>query len=144
MKIVNVGRLRALRRLSQAVFLILFVSLVFHARYSPETINLAAEELIARTPLTIFFRFDPLLGFSLMSGTRLVHAAFLLGLITLGLTLLFGRFFCGWVCPFGTLHQMTGSLRRGRGARTWRRYTRWQSCKYYLLIVLLIAGAAGL
>jgi polyferredoxin len=25
-------------------------------------------------------------------------------------TIIFGRFFCGWVCPFGAIHQFVGYL----------------------------------
>ena len=37
---------------------------------------------------------------------------------TLVLTILLGRFFCGWFCPFGTMHQFVGWLgKRGRGVK---------------------------
>ena len=36
--------------------------------------------------------------------------ALLLSLITVGFTLCFGRVFCGWVCPLGTLNDFMGRL----------------------------------
>ena len=32
----------------------------------------------------------------------------LLALVVLGLTLLLGRVFCGWICPLGTIHALAG------------------------------------
>ena len=51
----------------------------------------------------IFFRFDPLSGL----GAMLAHRAWIpnlaLGLITVGITLIIGRVWCGWICPLGSL-----------------------------------------
>lgn len=33
--------------------------------------------------------------------------------VTLGIALLFGRVFCGWICPYGLLSEMVWRLRRG-------------------------------
>ena len=66
--------------------------------------------------------------------------AFLLALVPLGLTLVLGRFFCGWICPFGALQQFftwMGSRRSRREIVLNRRTLRW---KYLLLIVLLLAS----
>ena len=71
----------------------------------------------------------------------------LLGAVILvALTLVFGRAFCGWICPFGTLNQIvswaTRRLRTGRfrDVNRWRPHFRW---KYLLLPALLGAGLAG-
>ena len=43
---------------------------------------------------------------------------FIIGAL-LALTLVFGRVFCGWICPFGTLHHFFGWIlpsKKGRGA----------------------------
>ncbi len=66
----------------------------------------------------------------------------------LALTLVFGRVFCGWICPFGTLHHFFAWILpspKGRGSRrvdanqthTYRR------AKYYLLYAFLLAAAFG-
>jgi polyferredoxin len=66
------------------------------------------------------------------------------------LTLLFGRVFCGWICPFGTLHHLFAWLTPNpRGATTGARRVRanmtrkYQNTKYYLLGAFLVAAICG-
>jgi len=49
-----------------------------------------------------------------VADTKTVYAGLLWALATVVLTILLGRFFCGWVCPFGALHQFIGWLGRRR------------------------------
>ncbi|MDD8011994.1 MAG: 4Fe-4S binding protein [Acidobacteriota bacterium] len=123
-------RLQRLRIFSQVLFIWIFFYLLVKSG--------GAE--IAHLPQTgLFFYLDPLfLWVNLLSG-RFLHA-FLLALIPLFLTLVLGRFFCGWVCPLGGLHQFFSWL-------GWRRSRKKASVahgplrlKYLLLIVLLIAS----
>ena len=50
----------------------------------------------------IFFRTDPLVGGAAVLGGAAAKY-FWPALVVLGLTALLGRFFCGWICPLGTL-----------------------------------------
>lgn len=64
------------------------------------------------------------------------------GLITLVLTLLLGRVWCGWVCPMGTVLTWTrfkGALERGE-----RLSDRWWGVKYVLLLLILAGALLGL
>src|SRR5208337_3342743 len=67
---------------------------------------------------------------------------------TVALTLLLGRFFCGWLCPFGTMHHFIGYLGSlGRSVRekiTVNRYLGSQRTKYYILLILLAPAACAL
>ncbi|MEI6634073.1 MAG: 4Fe-4S binding protein [Chlamydiota bacterium] len=135
--------LRRLRRLSQAAFLLAFLALVFHARYSSLTMDLAAGRVAAPATAGPFFDFDPFAALGLLVSTWSLRATFLWAIATAATTLLLGRFFCGWVCPFGTLHQVVGRLapRRSRRRRLARAsYSRAQALKYCLLIALLAAA----
>ena len=136
--------LRRLRRLSQAAFLLLFLCLVFNARYSGRAMDLGAADLAAPPSAGRFLDFDPFAALSLRISARTMPAMFLCSLATAAATLLFGRFFCGWVCPLGTLNQACGRLaprtaRRRRLARA--SHLKAQGLKYCLLAALLIAGA---
>ncbi len=57
------------------------------------------------------------------------------------LTIIVGRFFCGWLCPFGTIHQFIGWLgaRRKKVARKIKlnEYRSGQCVKYFILAVFL-------
>ncbi len=50
----------------------------------------------------LFLRLDPLASLGTIVATRTLASALIPGLLTLGLTLVIGRFFCGHVCPLGT------------------------------------------
>ena len=87
-------KLRNARRLAQAAFLILFLFLFI------QTESKGADEL--GYPVRVFLEFDPLLFLSVFLSGRTFILAFLLSLITVALTAVLGRVFCGWVCPLGT------------------------------------------
>ncbi|MFQ5505950.1 MAG: 4Fe-4S binding protein [Planctomycetota bacterium] len=55
---------------------------------------------------------DPLAALESVFASRTVRWVLLLGIvIPLLLSILFGRFFCSWVCPAGFLLELTGKLR---------------------------------
>ncbi len=120
-----------LRRGTQIFFFLLFIWLFLKAEY-------AGEERLA-WPVDLFFRFDPLaLAVTLLTFSPLVPALFW-SLAFVGLTLVLGRFFCGWVCPLGTtldgLRRLLFRPRPDAGVAD-----RWPRAKYYLLFFFL-AGA---
>ena len=83
-----------LRRASQISFFVLFVLLFLKAQYG-------GQDVLA-WPTDLFFRFDPLiLATNLLTLSPLVKGL-LWSLVFVGLTVVLGRFFCGWVCPLGT------------------------------------------
>ncbi|MBC7254777.1 MAG: 4Fe-4S binding protein [Chloroflexi bacterium] len=83
---------------------------------------------------------DPLAGLAAMLAARRWLGRFILGLSLLALTLLAGRFWCGWLCPVGTLLDWIGPRRR-RQAPAPR--TPWRRVKYGLLFVILFAALWG-
>lgn len=99
-------------------------------------------------PVNWFLQLDPLTGISTILSTRNLYAGLLWGLVTVVLTVVLGRFFCGWVCPFGAIHQFVGFLanRKSSAKENIRRNTfhRGQSVKYWILIFFLTAAAANL
>jgi len=77
-----------------------------------------------------------------------IYSGLIWCLITIVLTILVGRFFCGWLCPFGTLHQFTGYVANGNIPPARRaeknRYKSAQNLKYIFLIFLLTAAVPDL
>lgn len=126
-----------LRRLTQTAFLLLFVYLFLQTVYHP--INKTGGRV------TLFFELDPLVLLTVLLATRTIVTVLLLSLVTLGVTMLFGRWFCGWVCPLGAVHNFFTSLRGGRLKEKLEAggYCRWQKAKYYLLVFFLVGSIAG-
>ena len=98
--------MRTLRRLSQILFLALFVFLFIQTEYK------GSNEL--GLPVRLFLDFDPLIALSALLANHAVRAIFLLSLVTVVVSILFGRVFCGWVCPLGTLNSIAGWFKMRR------------------------------
>ncbi|HTS30838.1 MAG TPA: DUF6599 family protein [Bryobacteraceae bacterium] len=92
--------------------------------------------------------FDPLIAVANALATHTLYTGLICCLVILIPTLFFGRFFCGWMCPLGTLHHLVGNVRSSgkRGSRRIEsnRYQGWQTFKYYLLVGLLAMASCGL
>ncbi len=91
--------------------------------------------------VNIFFRWDPLVAAAATLAAKAFIALVLPALIIVALTLVFGRFFCGWICPLGTCLDMAHKVIRPRSDKIDSRYS---SIKYYLLIAVLITALFGL
>jgi len=100
------GAVHWVRRGVQAAFLVGFILMAWAASYPPS----------ASLPENLFLRVDPLAGVAaaMRSGLWLY---LLPAWIILGLTLVSGRFFCGWICPLGTVLEMIPSLGRRRNKK---------------------------
>ncbi|MGV1098594.1 4Fe-4S binding protein [Thiovibrio sp. JS02] len=121
------------RRLSQLICLALFFFLFIKTDYSgSDTIAYAVN---------ILFRLDPFLALAASVAAGFFIALMLPAAVTLLLTLIFGRFFCGWLCPMGTLldgcHRLIQPQSEGREGR-------YRGLKFSLLGFLLMAAWFGL
>lgn len=122
-----------IRRVTQAAFLLLFLFLFRKTDYTGEdTIPYAVN---------LFFRWDPLVGASATLAARQIVPLLLPALALVLATLVLGRFFCGWVCPLGTLVDVAHPI-VGRKSRVGTR-GRLRTVKYWLLAVILIWAALG-
>jgi polyferredoxin/ferredoxin len=99
-------------------------------------------------PVNWIIELDPLVGLATLLSTRTLYAGLLWGLATVVLTIILGRFFCGWVCPFGAIHQFVGfaaNRKKSVAAKIkLNRYRSAQSLKYWILIFLLSISALEL
>jgi polyferredoxin len=125
-----------LRIISQAFFFGLFFYLLLGTHFP-------GEDYIGR--VEIFFHSDPLIALTTIIAARVLLASFVFAGITLLATFIFGRFFCGWFCPLGSLHQFFSFLFK---KTKWLRpkilknnHTVW---KYYILIFALAASVFSL
>jgi len=118
-----------LRRLTQGAFLLLFVWLFL------QTESRGANDL--GYPVKIFLDADPLVFLTTALATRSLDLPVLLVSITVVVTALLGRVFCGWICPLGTLHNLAGALKRGPVRSRPANGYRW---KYYLLVFLMVSS----
>jgi len=134
---VNTSPLRVpwkwLRRAVQLAFLVAFLWL-FRQTESDGTgvIHHAAN---------LLFRLDPLVGASAILAGKQFIALVWPALIPVALTLVLGRFFCGWVCPLGTLLDATHRLQPKRPTRP---APRGRAVKFFLLGVVLVSALCGL
>lgn len=87
----------------------------------------------------IFARLDPLLMLSATLAGRALLGGLALAGITVLLTLVFGRVWCGWFCPLGTALELLGPQRSRRKAPA----EKWRVLKYLILFAILIAAALG-
>jgi len=130
------------RRISQSFFLVLFLWFCIASSWG------VAWWQLRGWPVNWFLQLDPLVALATMLTTGTLYAGLPWALVTVVLTALLGRFFCGWVCPFGTMHQVVGYLgRRGKplpDRAAANRYHGGQVVKYYLLVFLLSAAAGTL
>ena len=126
---------RAFRRAYQGFFLLFFFA----------SLALMTDEGIRRFPVRFPLELDPLSALSILASSWLLPSGLAVALVIVALTLVFGRAFCGWICPLGTLHQPPPGCRRGSGAArtTGQPLASHFRLKYLLLVALLVAALAG-
>ena len=91
---------------------------------------------------SLFFYLDPLILISNYLATGKILSVLLFSLIPFFLTLILGRFFCGWVCPMGALNQFFSWIFRKSNKRKLIN-KQGLRIKYYVLIILLISTLLG-
>lgn len=117
----------------QGFFLLVFLYLFVRIAYP----------LSERLANNFFFNLDPLIPLAVAIAGTVVIAGLLWSLVTVVVTVLFGRVFCGWMCPLGTIFDWSAKLIPSRVAKKPWGNGRWHTVKYYLLVFLLIGSIAG-
>jgi len=149
---VKVKHLVWIRRFCQAFFLCLFIYLLTGTKlpqdvyldYSPTFDEIS--DIRINGPVTFFFQIDPLVWLTSVLSARQWLAGFGWAVLIIAATIVFGRFFCSFICPFGTLHHMTGSIRPALKGKTKIDSNKtFSACriKYFLLIAFIAAAAVG-
>ena len=118
-------------RISQLIFLAIFLFLFLQTEYR-------GSDRIA-VAVNAFFRANPLTFASTTLAVKGWVPLLFPGLLVLVLSAFLGRFFCGWLCPLGTLLDLV----TGRIAKTTP--VKWlKGVKYWLLLPLLVAALLNL
>jgi polyferredoxin len=129
-------RITTARVASQAFFFGLFVFLLWVTWFSR----------LGGYPVSLFLELDPLVGFATALSTHTVYRWLWRGMLVLIPTLLFGRAFCNWMCPYGTLHQFMSwlfNIRKNKDSIAKNQYRKVYQLKYYILGILLVLAAFG-
>lgn len=129
-------RITTARVASQAFFFGLFVFLLWVTWFSR----------LGGYPVSLFLELDPLVGFATALSTHTVYRWLWRGMLILIPTLLLGRVFCNWMCPYGTLHQFVSwlfNIRKNKDAMAANRYRKAYQIKYYILTIFLVLAAFG-
>jgi len=128
-------RIITTRRISQVFFIGLFLWFCIVSNLGRQWWQLRGW------PINLFMELDPLAGLGTALTTGTLYKGMAWGLLTLTITFFLGRVFCGWVCPFGALHQFLGyiALRKKTASEKVRhhRYHKYQRFKYWILMAML-------
>ena len=88
--------------------------------------------------------FDPLVAAVTVLSARVLYEPMLWSLMTVAATMTVGRFFCGWICPLGTVLDLTDRFIWKRRESSFldelRPRAKW---KQYILVVLLGSSILG-
>jgi ferredoxin len=136
MKITNI------RRITQIFFLVLFAWFGVVATFG------ASWHQLRGWPVNWILQLDPLTGLGTVLTTHKLYWPLAWGSATIALTVIVGRFFCGWLCPFGTIHHFVSYLGL-RGKKIPERikmnsYRGAAALKYFVLAVFVLAALVPL
>jgi len=143
---MTIKTVRNLRRLSQVVFFIVFFWLILKTNFEVNFNPADSSQILLPYPVSIALQFDPLVALATLLANGTLYKGLLWSLVILIPTIFIGRFFCGWVCPLGTLNHWVSEIpseragRKGKKLLDSNRYKKYQRIKYYILLVFL-AGA---
>jgi len=121
------------RRLRQAVQVL---SLLGFAAVSIAVARHADPPRVVDLP----FRLDPLAMLAQAIAGRKLLATSAVALVTVALTIVFGRAWCGWVCPLGTTLDAVKPRRRRAASES---FEPWRVAKYLTLAAVLVAALFG-
>jgi polyferredoxin/formate hydrogenlyase subunit 6/NADH:ubiquinone oxidoreductase subunit I len=96
-------------------------------------------------PVSLFLEATPLVAVATALTTHTIYRNLVWGLVIIGVTMMLGRVWCNWMCPFGILHHFFGWIGNRRNTKQMievNRYRRIYALKYFILAAML--AMAGL
>jgi polyferredoxin len=146
---MTIQTVRNLRRISQGLFLTLFIVLLLRTGFSGTLTSDSIKDFRLSWPVAVFFQIDPLVAIATLFSTWRLYEGLVWSIILVVATVFFGRFFCGWVCPMGTVNQLVSLKRSNRksifglnliDSNRWHWY---QNLKFYVLLIFIGAALLG-
>jgi polyferredoxin len=141
------SKLRRLRLASQIFFFGLFMLHLLETEYRGSIQAMPGDVRFAVPYPAIFLLSDPLVAITNALSTHALYSGLLWSLTILIPTFFLGRFFCGWICPLGSMNHFFSNLKsetkRGLRRIESNRYKKWQTLKHYVLLVLLVSSLFG-
>lgn len=128
---------RRVRIVVQTLVFALWASLILATHYPMQS------WLLDHLPASLFLRIDPLVLTVVAGGMRVGVTILLLGFVTLAITLVLGRVFCGWVCPLGATFDFYSWILKFLKIKHHGPSPSWFRAKYYLLGAILIFALLG-
>jgi polyferredoxin len=147
---MKIKTVRNMRRIVQAVVLILFVLLLLKTEFSGTASADGLKDYRLSYPVKIFLQFDPLASLMTAISNLTLFSGLIWSLVIIIPTIFLGRFFCGWICPMGTVNQLCSAFKSERKSRLGKnlinsnRYHSYQKLKYYILIFFIGSAFLGL
>lgn len=146
---MTVKTVRNFRRLSQILFFGIFFWLVLKTTFEVDFNPGEVSEIKLPYPVSIALKFDPLVALMTLLASGTLYKGLLWSLVILIPTIFLGRFFCGWVCPLGSVNHWVSEIgserraRQGKGKIESNRYRKYQRIKYYVLFFCLGTAFLG-
>jgi polyferredoxin len=91
-------------------------------------------------PVSIFLEATPLVAVATALTTHTIYRNLVWGLVILAVTMMLGRVWCNWMCPFGILHHLFGWIGNRRNVKQSIEINRYKSIyqiKYWILAAML-------
>ncbi|HVN72024.1 MAG TPA: 4Fe-4S binding protein [Desulfomonilia bacterium] len=122
-----------LKRVIQSASFIIFLVLLWFATFP----------LVLPVPVDVYLMMDPLAGIATIISSREFVWTLMPGMVTIVLTVFFGRFFCSLVCPLGTSIDVSDKLAGGPRVSARKNISPLRHLKIIKYLVLcFILGAA--
>src|ERR1700722_17339613 len=91
-------------------------------------------------PVSLFLEATPLVAVATALTTHTIYRNLVWGLVIIAITMMVGRVWCNWMCPFGILHHFFGWIGNRRNTKQMievNRYRKIYAIKYYILAAML-------